>query len=133
MAMGGTALMRAADAMLRALGGDEIVLVLPLPALATGVSSQIGLAAPGVQQVSLAPVVARNLPAPASGPTQRLELLVSVPAVASAAQSLGLASAEALFDSALGIEYQGVLFHIENISTDYFAGTAYLYRVIVVE
>lgn len=125
--------MRAADAMLRALGGDEIVLVLPLPASATGVSSQIGLADPGVQQVSLAPVVARNLPAPASGPTQRLELLVSVPAVASAAQSLGLASAEALFDSALGIEYQGVLFHIENISTDYFAGTAYLYRVIVVE
>ena len=125
--------MRAADAMLRALGGDEIVLVLPLPASATDVSSQIGLADPGVQQVALAPVVARNLPTPASGPAQRLELLISVPAVASTVESLGVASAEALFNAALGIQYQGELFHIESATTDRFAGIAYLYRVIVVE
>jgi hypothetical protein len=131
--MGGTALMRAADAMLRALGGEEIVLVLPLPASTSDISSQIGLADPGVQQVQLSPVVVRNLPAPATGPAQRLELLISVSAVANLVQSLGLASAEALFNLALGIEYQGALFHIESTRTDYFAGIAYLYRVSVVE
>jgi hypothetical protein len=131
--MGGTALMRAADAMLRALGGDEVTLVLPLPASSSDISSQIGLSDPGVQQVRLAPVVVRTLPAPASGPAQRLELLVSVSAVASAVEEQGLASREALFDAALGIEYQGTLFRVESTSSDYFAGVPYLYRVTVVE
>ena len=125
--------MRAADAMLRALGGDEVALVLPLPAQASSTNSQIGLADPGVQQVPISPVVVRNLPAPASGPAQRLEFLLSASAVADAVQSQGAASAHALFDLALGIEYQGDLFHIESTTTDYFAGVAYLYRVIAVE
>lgn len=133
MPMGGTALMRAADAMLRALGGDEITLVVPLPASSGDVASQIGLADPGVQRVMLTPVVVRTLPAPASGPAQRLELWVSVAAVANAVQEQGLASAEALFSAALGIEYQGALFRVERTSADYFAGAAYLYRVVVVE
>ena len=125
--------MRAADAMLRALGGDEITLVLPLPASSSDISSQIGLADPGVQQVRLTPVLVRSLPAPASGPVQRLELVVSVSAVSSAVQEQGLASAEALFNAALGIEHQGTLFRVESTSTDHFAGIPYLYRVVVVE
>lgn len=125
--------MRAADAMLRALGGEEITLVLPLPASSSDISSEIGLADPGVQQVRLTPVVVRALPAPASGPAQRLELLLSVSAVASAVEEQGLPSAQALLSAALGIEHQGTLFRIESTSTDYFAGMPYLYRVIVVE
>ncbi|HET8826592.1 MAG TPA: hypothetical protein VFM77_15740 [Terriglobales bacterium] len=125
--------MRAANAMLRALGGDEIVLVLPLPASSSDISAQIGLADPGVQQVRLAPVVVRTLPAPAPGPAQRLELLVSVSAVASAVEEQGLTSAEALFNAAMGIEHQGTLFRVESTGADYFAGVPYLYRVIVVE
>ena len=125
--------MRAADAMLRALGGDEIMLVLPLPASSSDIASQIGLADPGVQQVRLTPVLVRTLPAPPSGPVQRRELVVSVSAVASAVEEQGLASAEALFNMALGIEHRGTLFRVENTSTDYFAGIPYLYRVTVVE
>ena len=125
--------MRAANAMLRALGGDEIVLVLPLPASSSDISAQIGLADPGVQEVRLAPVVVRTLPAPAPGPAQRLELLVSVSAVASAVEEQGLTSAEALFNAAMGIEHQGTLFRVESTGADYFAGVPYLYRVIVVE
>lgn len=125
--------MRAADAMLRALGGDEAMLVLPLPASTGDIASQIGLGDPGVQRVKLTPVVVRTLQAPPSGPAQRLELLVSVSAVADAVQEQGLASAEALFSAALGIEYQGALFRVERTSADYFAGAAYLYRVIAVE
>jgi hypothetical protein len=131
--MGGTALTRAANAMLRALGGEEITLILPLPAATSDISSQIGLADPGVQQVRLTPVVVRALPIPVSGPAQRLELLVSVSAVAGAVEDQGLPSADALFGAALGIEHQGTLFRIESTSTDYFAGIPYLYRVVVVE
>jgi len=124
--------MRAADALLRALGGDQIVLVLPQPESGSD-SMQLGLTDPGVQQVMITPVVVRTLPAPTTGPRVRLEFLVSASAIANAVSAEGAASAEALFDLALGIQYQADLFHIESVSTDYFAGTAYLYRVVGVE
>jgi hypothetical protein len=132
MAIAGTAVMRAADALLRALGADQIGLVLPLPESASD-SLQLGLTDPGVQQVMIAPVVVRTLPAPTTGPRVRLEFMISASAIANAVAAEGLESAEALFDAALGIQYQADLFHIENVSTDYFAGTAYLYRVVGVE
>lgn len=124
--------MRAADALLRALGGDQIGLVLPLPESGTD-SMQLGLTDPGVQQTIISPVVVRTLPAPATGPRVRLEFMISASAIASIVAAEGLESAEALFDAALGIQYQTDLFHVESVSTDYFAGTAYLYRVVGVE
>jgi len=133
MAIAGTALLRAADAMLRALGGDQVALVLPLPAAGNDPGSQLGLSDPGVQQLALSPVVVRNLPAPAPGPSRRLEFLLSASAVAEAAETIGSESPEALFNTALGIQYQADLFHIESMHSDYFAGTAYLYRVVAVE
>lgn len=124
--------MRAADALLRALGADQISLVLPLPESGTD-SMQLGLSDPGVQQVTISPVAVRTLPAPTTGPRVRLEFLISASAIANAADAQGVSSAEALFDLALGIQYQADLFHVESVSTDYFAGTAYLYRVVGVE
>ena len=125
--------MRAADAMLRALSGDQIALVLPRPAVGTDPGSQLGLSDPGVQQVFISPVVVRNLSTPGKGPTLRLEFLLSAFAVATTVDAEGAGSVEALFDSALGVQYQANLFHIESLTTDYFAGTAYLYRVTAVE
>jgi hypothetical protein len=133
MAIAGTAVQRAANAMLRALGGDEIALVLPLPAAVNDSSMQLGLSDPGVQQVTLSPAVVRSLAVPSSGPRRRLEFLISALAVATAVDDEGSFSADALFDTALGIQYQADIFHIESLSTDYFAGTAYLYRVVAVE
>jgi len=37
-----------------------------------------------------------------------------------------------LFETALGIVYQGDIFHIEGFVVDRFAGVAYLYRVVAV-
>jgi hypothetical protein len=133
MAIAGTAVMRAADAMLRALGGDQIALVLPLPVPATDPGSQLGLSDPGMQRVFISPVIVRNLPGPSTGPRLRLEFLLSASAVANAVDAQGAGSPEVLFDSALGIQYQADLFHIESMTIDYFAGTAYLYHVIAVE
>ena len=125
--------MRAADALLRALGGDQIGLILPLPAEAGSDSTQLGLIGPGVQQLTISPVVVRTLPAPNTGPRVRLEFLISASAVATAVDEEGAGSAQSLFDLALGIQHQTDLFHIESVSTEYFAGTAYLYRVVAVE
>lgn len=142
MPIAGTAVMRAADAMLWALGGDQVSLVLPLATTPTNPGSQLGLNDPGVQQVPISPVIIRNLsgqlaeralPGPKSTPRLRLEILLSASAVNSAVEAQGAESPQALFDASLGIEYQADLLHIESANTDYFAGIAYLYRVVAVE
>lgn len=133
MTIAGTAVMRAADAMLRALGGDRVQLVLPAATVPTDPNSQLGLSDPGVQQIVIYPVVVRRLPVPQTGPVSRIEFLLSASAVANAVDAEGLGSAEDLFNSILGIRYQSTLFHIEHVTTDYFAGTVYLYHVIAVE
>ncbi|HYA24096.1 MAG TPA: hypothetical protein VEF05_08035 [Terriglobales bacterium] len=129
----GAALVRAADAMLQALGGDEITLVFPLVALPNDPSAQLGMVDPGVQQVTFSPVVVRSLNTPTTGPRRRLEFLISSSAVAAAVVSQNAVSAEALFESALGLNYDSDLFHIEDVITEYFGSTAYLYRVTAVE
>ncbi|HEY7352923.1 MAG TPA: hypothetical protein VH596_09185 [Terriglobales bacterium] len=133
MAIAGTAVMRAADALLRTLGGDQITLVLPLPAQSGNNELELGLSDPGVQQLTIAPVAMRSLTTASTGPRVRLEFLISASAIANAVEAEGAASAEALFDQALAIQYQADLFHIENVSIEHFAGTAYLYRVVAVE
>jgi hypothetical protein len=129
----GTALVRAADAMLRALGGDEVSLLFPQAPTPDDTSSQLGLVDPGVEEVRISPVVVRNLPAGNSGPRRRLEFLFAASAVAATAIEHNAASAQTFLDSSLGVLYQGELFHIEGTTTEYFAGTAYLYRVVGVE
>jgi len=47
--------------------------------------------------------------------------------------TLGMGSVEALFTVALGLMYDGDLFHIETIVSENFAGTAYFYVVTAVE
>jgi hypothetical protein len=133
MAIAGTAVRRAADALLRTLGGDQIGLVLPMPTQTGSDSNQLGLTDPGVQQITISPVVVRTLPAPNTGPRVRLEFLISASAIDDAVHAEAADSAEALFDLALGIQHQTHLLHIESVSTELFAGTAYLYRVVAVE
>ena len=129
----GAAVVRAADAMLRAIGGDTVTLAFPLVMLADDPSAQLGLADPGVQLVSLFPVVVRSLPSPNTGPRRCLEFLISSTAVDATVVSRNAASAEALFDSALGLNYDGDLFHIESVISEYFAGAKYMYKVTAVE
>jgi len=124
--------MRAADAMLRALGGVEVSLLLPLPA-GSGSNAQLGLSDPGVQALTIWPVVVRSLSVAATGPRRRVEFLLSASAVANAVEDTESASPDELFDSALAIQYQADLFHIESATTEHFAGTAYLYRIVALE
>jgi hypothetical protein len=128
----GEALMRAATAMLRALGGGEISLLLPAAATAGDAGGQLGLVDPGVQHVIIRPVVTQNLPAGTFGPIRRIEFTLAAAAVEAQLPGLGMGSAEDLFNAALGLIYGGDLFHVESVATENFAGTAYLYVVTAV-
>jgi len=129
----GTALVRAADAMLRSLGGSEITLLLPMFQTGDNLNAQLGLVDPGVEEVPLSPVVVRNLPSANTGPRRRLEILMPAAAVSAALSSRNVASAEAFFDGVMGIVYDSDLFHIESFTSEYFGGMAYLYRLVGVE
>jgi hypothetical protein len=133
MTVSNAALVRAADAMLYALGGNEVVVLFPLIGMPNDPSAQLGLVDPGVQQVIFSPVVVRSLTDPSSGPRRRLEFMISSTAVAAAVVSQNSASAEALFESALGLVYDNDLFHIVDVITEYFSGMPYLYRLTAVE
>ena len=126
-------MLRAAEAMLRSLGGDTVSLVFPLVGMPNDPSAQLGLVDPGTEEVEFSPVVVRNLPTSNSGPRRRLEILLGGRAVADEVVARNVASANALFDSALGVLHDGELLHIEGITTEYFAGTPYLYKVVAVE
>jgi hypothetical protein len=129
----GAAVVRAADAMLATLGGDEVILLFPLLEMPNDPSVQLGLVDPGVQQVPFSPVVVRTLGTPSSGPRRRLEFLISSTAVNAALTSQNMATAETLFANSLGVMFDSDLFHIEDVATEYFAGTPYLYKVTAVE
>jgi len=127
------ALVRAANAMLTALGGDEISLLLPATATAADSAGQLGLVDPGVQFVIVGPVVTRNLPTGSLGPIRKIELTLPASAIATQLPGLGLGSAEQLFAATLGLLYDGDLFHIESVVTENFAGTAYFHVLTAVE
>jgi len=127
------ALVRATDAMLRTLGGAQVTLLFPLTTLPNDPSAQLGLVDPGVEEVNFCPVIARNLVPPATGPRRRMEFLFSASVVAAQLTARNVATAEVLFEGALGLIHDSDLFHIENVTTEYFEGMAYLYRVLAVE
>lgn len=119
--------------MLRALGGAEVSLLFPQALMPDDTSSQLGLTDPGVEELRLSPVVVRTLPTDNTGPRRRLEFLLPASQVQEHAIERNTASGQALLEAALGMHYQGEVLHIEGIATEYFAGTAYLYRVVAVE
>src|SRR5208282_1858602 len=71
----GAAAARAADAMLRTLGGTEVILLFPAAGLPGDPVAGLGLVDPGVDQGSIAPVVVVELTTENSGPRRRIELL----------------------------------------------------------
>ena len=128
----GGAAARAADAMLRTLGGTEVILLFAAAGLPPDAVAELGLIDPGVEQASIAPVVVRELTTENNGPRPRIEVLAGRSAMAEQVSQRNVASADVLFDTALGIVYQGEMFHIEGFVVERFAGVAYLYRVLAV-
>ena len=128
----GCAAARAADALVRALGGTQVALLFAAAGLPTDARAELGLIDPGVEQAPIEPVLVRELTTENNGPRRRIELLVGRSAMAQLVSQRNVASADVLFETAMGIAYQGELFHIEGFVAERFEGIAYLYRVLAV-
>ncbi len=128
----GIALARATEALLRALGGDDIQVLFPSPA-APDNSAQLGLVAPGVNEVIIAPAAARSLSSDNHQGRLRIQFLFAASVIDTILQGQGVTSAEVFFNSALGIVHQGRLLRVESVDTDFIGSLAYLYKVTAVE
>jgi len=126
----GLAFVRAADAMLQALGGGGVQVLFP-GAGSGGAGEELGLTVPPVEEVEVAPVC-RVAAAPVNG-QRRVEFLFSAAGLARYLESRGSQSAQDFFNASLGIVEDGMLMRVESVVTETFAGTAYLHRVIAVE
>jgi hypothetical protein len=126
------ATVRAADTLLRGVGGRAVMLRMPATASAGEVTEQLGLAAPEFQDVELAPVAFRSARATvAEGKAARWQLLVSASAVETLVGSMGYGAAEALFGAAFGVLIDGVLMTVESATGAEAGGSAYLYRLVL--
>lgn len=124
--------MRAADTLLRGVGGRAVMLRLPATASAGDVTEQLGLAVPEFQDVTLAPVAFRSARATVSeGKATKWELLVSATAIQTLLGSLGYGAAESLFGAAFGVLIDGVLMTIESATGAEVEGAVYLYRLVL--
>lgn len=118
--------------MLQTLGGTEVILLFAAAALPGDGVSQLGLVDPGVVQAVITPVVVVESTAENSGPRRRIEILAGQAALAEQVSQRNVASADVLFETALGLLYGGEMFHIQGFAVERAGGVAYLYRVAAV-
>jgi hypothetical protein len=129
---GGLALVRAAEAMLRAVGGAEVTLLFPR-ATAGDVATQLGMVAAGIEEVRMAPAAVRSRTAETRGGHVRVEFLLPASEVATQVESRQAQSAKAFFEAALGIVHDGRLLRVTQVEADRFGDTVYLWRVTAEE
>ena len=125
----GLAFVRAADAMLQALGGGGVRVLFPGASTGTA-GEELGMTVPPVEEVEVAPVC--RVGAEASG-QRRIEFLFSAAGLARHLEARGSGSAQEFFNASLGIVEEDRLMRIESVVTETFAGTPYLHRVVAVE
>jgi hypothetical protein len=126
----GLAFVRAADAMLQALGGEGVRVLFPGGNTGTA-GEELGLVVPPVEEVEVAPVC--RVAAAAANGQRRVEFLFSAAGLARYMEARGSQSAQEFFNVSLGIVEDGILLRIESVVTETFAGMAYLHRVTAVE
>jgi hypothetical protein len=144
MANRGAAAVRAAETLLRGVGGRKVLLRMPAPAIAGDDGEQLGVATPEFQDLPLWPVVFRRVratmtPATAlevgatAGKGTLFELLVSATGVRGLVGSLGYESAAVLFRDAFGVLVDETLLEVESATWSEVNGTPYLYRLMLRE
>ena len=118
--------------MLRTLGSTEVILLFAAAGLPNEGVSELGLVDPGVEQAVIAPVVVVELSTETNGPRRRIEVLAGQETMAEQVSQRGVASAEVLFETALGLLYCGEMFHIQGFIVERLGGVSYLFRVAAV-
>jgi hypothetical protein len=111
---------RLADAALRSGGGRMVLLRIAAPAVPNDDAEQLGLATPEYQDVALGPAAFHK----ANSVTK---LLVSASAVHELLGSLGYDSADVLFETAVGLFIDDLLYKITNSYASQAMGKPYCY------
>ncbi len=111
---------RLADAVMRSAGGCMVLLRLAAPAVPNDDAEQLGLATPGYQDVVLGPATFHK----ANSVTK---LLISASSVHGVLGSLGFDSADILFETAVGLFVDDLLYKITNSYSSQAAGVPYCY------
>jgi hypothetical protein len=123
---------RAADALLRCLGGTTAILRLPTNTASSSDGEQLGEVIPAYEDIPLSPAVFRRLrPDLREGDVNRYELLISASAVKAQLGLLQLVSTDQLFSMASGVFVDGELMLIEAAAEAEAFGRPYLYRLII--
>lgn len=119
---------RAAAAMLRALGGSEIVLRVSAP-MGTLDTRGLGLQQYDVSEIRLSPTIVRQVK---SAPPEQWEALLPATEVEAELGPDAEAIAAALQQNA-EIVWNDKIFRIRGVSTELFANCEYLYRITLGE
>jgi len=124
---------RAADALLRSLGGSSVKLRLPtLPCASDG--DQLGMGVGGYQDLVLSPAVFRRVRATVKeGEEGSWELLLSASAVMKQVSEMQMQSAEVLFEQALAVMVGERSFVLRAVSSSEVFGQEYMYRLLLRE
>jgi hypothetical protein len=129
----GIALARATEALLRALGGNDIRVLFPSPMAPDSPGAELGLVPPAVNEVTIAPAAARSLSSDNHQGRLRIQFLFAASVMDTILQGQAVDSAEVFFNAALGIVHQGRLLRVEKVEADFIGSLVYLYKVTAVE
>ncbi|MGB7556195.1 MAG: hypothetical protein WBM04_17640 [Candidatus Korobacteraceae bacterium] len=122
---------RAADAMVRALGGSQITLRIADPS--TGdTNSQLGLTPPTSEDVQISPALVRTV-APSANGSKRIDVTLSAKAVKPLADQYGVDDIPTWLLTAEGVLFHGKLMHIDTVISDHLGGMDYLYHIMATE
>ena len=111
---------RLADAVMRSAGGRMVLLRLAAPAVPNADAEQLGLATPAYQDVALGPATFHKA-------NSVIKLLISASAVHEVVGSLGFDSADVLFETAVGLFVDDLLYKITNSYSSQAMGMPYCY------
>ncbi|HSY36834.1 MAG TPA: hypothetical protein VK814_13850 [Acidobacteriaceae bacterium] len=111
---------RLADAVMRSAGGRMVWLRLAAPAVQNADAEQLGLATPAYQDVALGPATFHKA-------NSVIKLLISASAVHEVLGSLGFDSADVLFETAVGLFIDDLLYKITNSYSSQAMGMPYCY------
>jgi hypothetical protein len=115
---------RRADVLLQTNGGRAVYLRMPAPAASGDDAEQLGLATPEFNDIELAPVAFHK----ANSVTK---LLVSASAVQVVLGASGFDSADVLFETAVGVLIDDVLYEIVKSFSSQAMGEAYCYWLVL--
>jgi hypothetical protein len=116
---------RAAEVALRTNGGRAVVLRLAAPAAQGDDAEQLGLATPQFNDVALGPAVFHK-----ADSVKRLVIAAS--AVETLCGTLGFDAVDVLFETAIGVVIDGLLYEITDSTSSQADGRAYCYWLTLV-